>query len=507
MEIQAQLENLLKYKTQKMQRIIFTLIIVLQSCLGFSQTETICDKHLNTAKNTYSTLFPIRDKDKIIYFTSTEFGNVKSEVTMHLFDTCGTNYKEVLIPTKGIGVGAASIESDNTILFCTGKYISDTLNYPIIFKFDLSGKILFESKPIVFPFPYPLKAFPTTFEKVADGYIIGAYNAVYENYGEGLIIKLDLQGNFLWLSKTQPFNYTPIGMRILTNGDIEVIASRSSGILKDDIYLLRYNKEGKLLSSIVSKTNTTAYQEYCYKGIYDDGKWIVLGLTFSLDNLDQADALIKFFNDSLQLQKRYTFPPDTLNKYHSKYCSGVEIRNNTEWTITYEQDAYDGGILKAATGIFRLSTVNDSILWKKEYEKKDVAYNSLSTVFDKNTIFQIQTIEDKLPSTQYHFYSKLSYNNGECQAMCAVNSVKNIEVGSFSIFPNPGENDINISFDDYTNDNQTVKIFDSRGYCIHTEKLEQNTKINTEDWANGIYLVSFIDKWSRVIITSKWIKF
>ena len=280
---------------------ILIIIIILQAFVGYTQSSKVCNNFLGTDKNAWFTSSPTRYNDKLLYFSSTNFLTTKSEVTMHIVDTCGMGYKEVILPIKGINLGGVEIDDYGNILYFTEKYINDTTTYPVLLKFNLSGTVLLESKPVVFP--YPSEKQPYTLEKVADGYIIGGFDTIYFDYSIGFVMKLDLQGNLIWFNKVFPLDYIPITSRLLPNGDIELLLVRSSALFIQNIYTVRYNKDGKFLSEKKSSTNTSSEEDY-YSGYYKDGKWVIWGNTRFSYNYAQYHALMTILDEDLNIDRK-----------------------------------------------------------------------------------------------------------------------------------------------------------------------------------------------------------
>jgi hypothetical protein len=72
-------------------------------------------------------------------------------------------------------------------------------------------------------------------------------------------------------------------------------------------------------------------------------------------------------------------------------------------------------------------------------------------------------------------------------AQVGSNDNKNEEI-LFSVNPNPADNFLTISLN--SNSDATLRLFDVLGKAILEERISGSRKISTEDFKNGVYIVS-----------------
>ena len=78
---------------------------------------------------------------------------------------------------------------------------------------------------------------------------------------------------------------------------------------------------------------------------------------------------------------------------------------------------------------------------------------------------------------------------------------------NLSIFPNPGNNEINISLQSLANDDLQLEAFDVLGKKIHAQQLSQlSSTINIAKWNAGMYLIKISKNDSQKSITKRFIK-
>ena len=83
-------------------------------------------------------------------------------------------------------------------------------------------------------------------------------------------------------------------------------------------------------------------------------------------------------------------------------------------------------------------------------------------------------------------------------AVCATSVEENTAASNLNLFPNPSNTTANLTFD--LNDKQevTVNVYNSIGAVVYTENKgtlaagKQNIVLNTEAYANGMYLVEIV---------------
>ena len=104
----------------------------------------------------------------------------------------------------------------------------------------------------------------------------------------------------------------------------------------------------------------------------------------------------------------------------------------------------------------------------------------------------------------FHQYGELVWQNPEYNTCSypydAIEENKDSEI---SIYPNPGNNMLNIST---TLKNACVEVYDINGRLVHNQEITESiTTINTKNWSDGIYLWEVIVN-GKEVESGKWIK-
>ncbi|WP_299887478.1 T9SS type A sorting domain-containing protein [uncultured Lacinutrix sp.] len=102
------------------------------------------------------------------------------------------------------------------------------------------------------------------------------------------------------------------------------------------------------------------------------------------------------------------------------------------------------------------------------------------------------------------FYAQTNTN----EVVGSSNSVDQEQV-KFSIFPNPGNDKMNIDVSFLSNDGLKVDVFDVLGKKVLSETLSDlNTKINISKWNSGLYLVRLtsLNQKQDIKLTKRFVK-
>lgn len=78
-----------------------------------------------------------------------------------------------------------------------------------------------------------------------------------------------------------------------------------------------------------------------------------------------------------------------------------------------------------------------------------------------------------------------------------INEESSKQTKSFNIYPNPTKNYFWIENNNKTNFNSKLNIFDLSGKLIHSSNLTKKTKINTNNWNSGNYIISISSQKGR----------
>lgn len=77
----------------------------------------------------------------------------------------------------------------------------------------------------------------------------------------------------------------------------------------------------------------------------------------------------------------------------------------------------------------------------------------------------------------------------------------------FSIFPNPGKNELNISLPSLANEGLQLEVYDVLGKKVYAEILNALTfKINIAKWNSGFYLVRLTSSTKAITLTKRFVK-
>ncbi len=70
---------------------------------------------------------------------------------------------------------------------------------------------------------------------------------------------------------------------------------------------------------------------------------------------------------------------------------------------------------------------------------------------------------------------------------------------SFTLYPNPASNVLNIAFDDDNNSNWTVEVYDLEGRIVQRSTFTQQTNFDISSLTEGMYIVRMIDEHSNTL--------
>jgi hypothetical protein len=98
-------------------------------------------------------------------------------------------------------------------------------------------------------------------------------------------------------------------------------------------------------------------------------------------------------------------------------------------------------------------------------------------------------------------------NNGiddNCDGNSATSGLDNATIFNLKVFPNPGNNELTISFLNSVHTNLEVKISAADGKIVYANKIIDVTTINTSSLQNGMYFIQIQDENAKSIV--RWIK-
>lgn len=178
--------------------------------------------------------------------------------------------------------------------------------------------------------------------------------------------------------------------------------------------------------------------------------------------------------------------------------SYVAIRRHCTDTINGVAGCYMQG---GQTWVF---VVGDSIMYGSFSNFRNIIHNS--------TFTSSWYMDNNVSPSQYVYYSKIEVDTVTIEYAWGVDS---ITVGiidaanadaKFSVYPNPTTNDVTINLSNFDNEAVSISVNDVFGRLVYRveEEVVSNKKINTTDWADGIYIVSV--KSGDNVYTKKLIK-
>jgi hypothetical protein len=126
------------------------------------------------------------------------------------------------------------------------------------------------------------------------------------------------------------------------------------------------------------------------------------------------------------------------------------------------------------------------------------SFNNFETLIQQSqfeTKWYIDTVTNELV-----YYSKITVDTITVDYAWGVDTstataIKNIQTGNpkFGVFPNPANNVVNLDLSAFENQSVSIKILNMVGQEVYAEKMvtsSNNKTINTQSWAEGVYLIS-----------------
>ena len=91
-----------------------------------------------------------------------------------------------------------------------------------------------------------------------------------------------------------------------------------------------------------------------------------------------------------------------------------------------------------------------------------------------------------------------------CDGASAMAGLSNVEIPMLQLFPNPGKNELTISFLEAINPELAIEILTADGKLIYSTVLTKTTVINTSDLQTGMYVIRLNDQNMHSIV--RWVK-
>ncbi len=156
-----------------------------------------------------------------------------------------------------------------------------------VLKIDPNGKKVFEK---VYEHPFLQKAVDVT--QVEDGFVLVGFSWNEKtDDSDGLMVKTDLSGNLLWMKMVGTKGWEQFN-RVLKNNKTLLLTgvSRNDLTNNDDVYVVRVDRQGNVLSEFYSKIENA---EGCKHAAMLNGELIVVGWIDNSDLLKWDILLLK----------------------------------------------------------------------------------------------------------------------------------------------------------------------------------------------------------------------
>jgi len=186
-----------------------------------------------------------------------------------------------------------------------------------------------------------------------------------------------------------------------------------------------------------------------------------------------------FVNTALYLG--YNGPSFPIIGHPTNFCGYYKFLPQNNDTMTIGCALYLNGAMVAYAYLTTTNTVSNWTSFTipfSSYTTADSANIGLSAFYSLNyTSAQGNSIL---------YVDNLSFDN-----LITSVSGQTSENNTFSFYPNPASNIVNLSIEDSNNEDLTLSIYNVIGTLVKSETLKQNTlQINIGDLSNGVYMVS-----------------
>ena len=283
--------------------------------------------------------------------------------------------------------------------------------------------------------------------------------------------------------------------------------------------------------NLVNTRNTVVYVNSALidNSVYGDGNAGPLSTSYTLNKNRYYDVDIYEYNLTYNFSNPYfsnstTKLIDTWVR-HSQTNSLANISDTFHYfapignTGQYEL-AFDADTIhyEPNAEIIQVDSINKTITLKGFYYHFNKRFDNSSTVLN-NDFFPIDfwyPINPSiiLPKMAFSIYIEDSTFTERFDFPCdSLNplidleaNLEKINVNDFSVFPNPGEEQITIQLLNILEDSE-LNVYSMNGIKIESKKLrkvEKNVKLNTEKLDRGIYIIEISNKNQKII--KKWVK-
>ncbi len=185
---------------------------------------------------------------------------------------------------------------------------------------------------------------------------------------------------------------------------------------------------------------------------------------------------------------------------HFKAQDFDEVRNDSSWLIGRQGTGYVAvrrNCLDTISNVAACNTI-DGQSWVIMVGDSDMygSFNNFETVIQQSQ-FETKWYFDTL-TNEVVYYSKIVVDSTTVEYAWGIDTststgIKDVYVNSqeFKLFPNPANAIVNLDLSAFENQPVTIKVLNMLGQEVYQDKtLNRAATIKTENWSEGIYLVS-----------------
>lgn len=360
----------------------------------------------------------------------------------------------------------------------------------------------------------------------------GIYNLTSASQLDIFILKLDTSGNFIW-AKRIGGSLEDFGTTITVDKHGYLYCGGCFGSIVDfdpgsgifnltaksnaDIFILKLNSTGDFVWA--KRIGDTLTDQVNQISLDLSGNLYATG--FFEGNVDFDPGSGSYNMTSFGTLDIFCLKLDTAgNLVWAKQMGGPGTDNDNGQSIAIDKfgNVYTAGVFNGTVdfdpgnGIYNLTSsgvgdlfisklsASGNFIWAK---KIGGAGNDFSVSIDVDGLGNIYTTGGYSSTVNFDISggtNNLTSAGGVDAYVCKITQasfgIKDTEHSpSFSLFPNPFNNSISISINDYDYENTVITIFDNSGKIINTvETTQKQMVLQTNDLAQGIYIVSIVSQ-------------
>lgn len=455
-----------------------------------------------------------------------------SDFIMTKIDSIGT-----IVWSKGINIGLGGIahkiicsKDSNLIIMGQNSMDSSFAPYLSILKTDTGGNVIW-SKNYLISGGIPLntdKIIELSNGELIIGATIGTYDTIsFNTYYSAYFIKTDSIGNLKWMKKTDSkYNLYLYDLNVENpNSYIMTGVIDSIGFGNSDMLVMKFDSSGnvsqsKILGSVAS--------DYGIKIMPCNGNgWLLFGLdrnniqSISQMHFIRLDASLNvLWNKEYLTSNDYYFLSSSLTNDSAYIVSGtgtgpglmkidtnatciwatsvnISGTNQILWKIMQTKDkgfAASGSIFLDTDVLFFKSDSLGNTSCSSSFQGNPFT-ESFPILYDSTIILSLTDTASILVVSDSVFSNVAYVDSMYCFSSTGLYEINNLENTIINIYPNPASDYINIEFNNYIFNNIILTFFNSMGmkvYEFKKQKLEAETRINTMNWAAGVYFCKIL---------------